>query len=65
VAGCCECGDEPSGSCATELVLCQVSVCSGIKRTSENIMGTANCLRLKVLMSVKMSKGRKDEIFAY
>jgi hypothetical protein len=20
VAGCCECGDEPSGSCATELV---------------------------------------------
>jgi hypothetical protein len=21
VAGCCECGDEPSGSCATELVL--------------------------------------------
>jgi hypothetical protein len=22
VAGCCECGDEPSGSCATELVCC-------------------------------------------
>jgi hypothetical protein len=22
VAGCCECGDEPSGSCATELVSC-------------------------------------------
>jgi hypothetical protein len=21
VAGCCECGDEPSGSCATEVVL--------------------------------------------
>jgi hypothetical protein len=21
VAGCCECGDEPSGSCATELVV--------------------------------------------
>jgi hypothetical protein len=21
VAGCCECGDEPSGSCATELVI--------------------------------------------
>jgi hypothetical protein len=21
VAGCCECGDEPSGSCATELVM--------------------------------------------
>jgi hypothetical protein len=26
VAGCCECGDEPSGSCATELV----SVLTGI-----------------------------------
>jgi hypothetical protein len=26
VAGCCECGDEPSGSCATELVSsCAVS----------------------------------------
>jgi hypothetical protein len=24
VAGCCECGDEPSGSCATELVTTQV-----------------------------------------
>jgi hypothetical protein len=23
VAGCCECGDEPSGSCATELVSIQ------------------------------------------
>jgi hypothetical protein len=22
VAGCCECGDEPSGSCVTELVSC-------------------------------------------
>jgi hypothetical protein len=26
VAGCCECGDEPSGSCATELVFLGVSV---------------------------------------
>jgi hypothetical protein len=25
VAGCCECGDEPSGSCATELVICPMS----------------------------------------
>jgi hypothetical protein len=23
MAGCCECGDEPSGSCATELVKCK------------------------------------------
>jgi hypothetical protein len=30
VAGCCECGDEPSGSCATELVIhsCEtISLC--------------------------------------
>jgi uncharacterized protein (DUF983 family) len=27
VAGCCECGDEPSGSCATELVS-YLSLCS-------------------------------------
>jgi hypothetical protein len=26
VAGCCECGDEPSGSCATELVVVVVVV---------------------------------------
>jgi hypothetical protein len=26
VAGCCECGDEPSGSCATELVMKGVNV---------------------------------------
>jgi hypothetical protein len=26
VAGCCECGDEPSGSCATELVSAGCSV---------------------------------------
>jgi hypothetical protein len=24
VSGCCECGDEPSGSCATELVKAQI-----------------------------------------
>jgi hypothetical protein len=28
VAGCCECGDEPSGSCATELVGWLVSWCT-------------------------------------
>jgi hypothetical protein len=30
VAGCCECGDEPSGSCATKLVSLLVSYSSGI-----------------------------------
>jgi hypothetical protein len=27
VAGCCECGDEPSGSDATELVICLIDLC--------------------------------------
>jgi hypothetical protein len=27
VAGCCECGDEPSGSCATELVSLDLIKC--------------------------------------
>jgi hypothetical protein len=26
VAGCCECGDEPSGSCATELVFKRLKI---------------------------------------
>jgi hypothetical protein len=45
VAGCCECGDEPSGSCATELVRCtrvkssvepteDISVRTGLKLAS-------------------------------
>jgi hypothetical protein len=29
VAGCCECGDEPSGSCATELVSYEVTSSAG------------------------------------
>jgi hypothetical protein len=28
VAGCCECGDEPSRSCATELVSLSIALCS-------------------------------------
>jgi hypothetical protein len=30
VAGCCECGDEPSGSCATELVILSLNIVSVI-----------------------------------
>jgi hypothetical protein len=29
VAGCCECGDEPSGSCATELETCRTQTTFG------------------------------------
>jgi hypothetical protein len=36
VAGCCECGDEPSGSCATELVNISFS----------HLNMTDNCMRL-------------------
>jgi hypothetical protein len=33
VAGCCECGDEPSGSCAAELVKeGELFVCKGCAR---------------------------------
>jgi hypothetical protein len=35
VAGCCECGDEPSGSCATELVnLVTVQLCNSVLLTA-------------------------------
>jgi hypothetical protein len=30
VAGCCECGDEPSGSCATEIVTATINNTSTI-----------------------------------
>jgi hypothetical protein len=38
VAGCCECGDEPSGSCATELV--------SYGSTSVKLMGTVQLYSL-------------------
>jgi hypothetical protein len=36
VAGCCECGDEPSGSCATELV--SSFVCKQFQITMKNTL---------------------------
>jgi hypothetical protein len=36
VAGCCECGDEPSGSCATELV-------SYVNKISSKLESIGNC----------------------
>jgi hypothetical protein len=40
VAGCCECGDEPSGSCATELVsLVRKWLCVGeLKKIAPNFV---------------------------
>jgi hypothetical protein len=38
VAGCCECCDEPSGSCTTELVLLDVTVSS-----SDRLGRLTNC----------------------
>jgi hypothetical protein len=32
VAGCCECGDEPSGSCATELVILYLTTTCHLRR---------------------------------
>jgi hypothetical protein len=46
VAGCCECGDEPSGSCTTELVsysnyygLCEISSYHGGEYEAQNLLG--------------------------
>jgi hypothetical protein len=55
VAGCCECGDEPSGSCATESVEeGRVNICNIIRThdfmhsfgfTDKNLIGVLNCAK--------------------
>jgi hypothetical protein len=41
VAGCCECGDEPSGSCATELVIQKPQISQHeILEGSDSVLGT-------------------------
>jgi hypothetical protein len=40
VAGCCECGDEPSGSCATELVSCSDG---NVNTEKQNAMTSVLC----------------------
>jgi hypothetical protein len=61
LAGCCECGDEPSGSCATELVIkrrgCRgtsVSVVSGygLEDRSIDFRSPAEAKRIFSLVSV-------------
>jgi hypothetical protein len=37
VAGCCECGDEPSGSCATELVMRKEAFLDYFKEISHHL----------------------------
>jgi hypothetical protein len=37
VAGCCECGDEPSGSCATVLVFIREHLVPSCNKTYVNI----------------------------
>jgi hypothetical protein len=39
VAGCCECGDEPSGSCATELVKAIFETCTEEQILCSNFKG--------------------------
>jgi hypothetical protein len=40
VAGCCECGDEPSGSCATELVIMTVIFNREVEGAVRGLEGT-------------------------
>jgi hypothetical protein len=55
MAGCCECGDEPSGSCATELVRYIVfQKCTW----GAQIMSADRCLVTSVLEFCEGLKGR-------
>jgi hypothetical protein len=48
VAGCCECGDEPSGSCATELILVGCSKSAACQDSSEYVTVLRDGLLFKV-----------------
>jgi hypothetical protein len=50
VAGCCECGDEPSGSCATEIV---------IIRRCEYCTSSKRCVGRKAINCYRTSKANK------
>jgi hypothetical protein len=53
-AGCCECGDEPSGSCATELVSYMLTVPAGSREVTaalKSISQRSVLLRVKSLSS--------------
>jgi hypothetical protein len=51
VAGCCECGDEPSGSCATELVSTHKFSCkTSFRRIYKNVQK-----QVKVLFFLSLS----------
>jgi hypothetical protein len=55
MAGCCECGDEPSGSCATELVSYRHHFCSvvEISKSAEVLV----CLHNRYLAQVTAVNG--------
>jgi hypothetical protein len=53
VAGCCECGDEPSGSCATELVKKHVRITISLKSCTE-IVDKAYGIHIKVTKGTTM-----------
>jgi hypothetical protein len=50
VAGCCECGDEPSGSCATELV--------SYTECHRNFFSTARCYKREIQFVYKIFVAR-------
>jgi hypothetical protein len=49
VAGCCECGDEPSGSCATELVKRDEVTGSWRKQHNEKLHNLYSSPNIKII----------------
>jgi hypothetical protein len=64
VAGCCECGDEPSGSCATELVglLCKymATFIKAVVEFSITLINSNHKLAVIVACSLTFSSKRQD-----
>jgi hypothetical protein len=57
VAGCCECGDEPSGSCATELVISTVRVEAIIR--PEGIRSKIKLMYQRLVIFIKIARMSK------
>jgi hypothetical protein len=62
VAGCCECGDEPSGSCATELVSSES--CSFLKQ-KESLLGIWVLLPNNSSVMLQLSKRLRFLLFEF
>jgi hypothetical protein len=52
VAGCCECGDEPSGSCTTELVRNQTKYQCGVSSSNDYVEKYKVCQFIIVVLGI-------------